>query len=130
MQTPLRLAPLWYGFSAALLGVVAILSLNPIAAPPAGVGDKYSHLLTYLVLGGWFSLLAVNRSWLLWTVAGVIAFGMAMEGLQAMTAYRHAEWGDVLANSAGVLLGVLVYFSPLPRWLRASDGKLAVRLQR
>ena len=105
-----------------LLGV-AVVSLVP--GPDIGVSDKLSHLVTYFLLAGWFSLLAINRTRLGWTVIGLIAYGMLIELLQGMTSYRYPEWGDVLANGTGVLAGILLYFSPLPRLLRFVDSRLA-----
>jgi VanZ family protein len=107
-----------------MLLTVGIVSLMP--APDVGVNDKLSHLVTYFFLAGWFSLLAANRVTLGWTVIGLIAYGILLELLQGMTAYRYAEWGDVLANASGAMAGILLYFSPLPRLLKYIDGKLAL----
>lgn len=107
-----------------MLLLVGFVSLMPV--PDIGVNDKFSHLLTYFVLGGWFGLLATNRVRLGWTIIGLIAYGMLIELLQGMTAHRYAERGDVLANAGGTIAGILLYFSPLPRVLRFVDGKLAL----
>jgi VanZ family protein len=124
----LELAKLWYSLAALMLLVVAAASLLP--APDVGVSDKLSHVITYLVLAGWFSLLATNRVALCWTAIGLLAYGMLMELLQGTTGYRYAEWGDVLANGAGVVAGSLFYFSPLPRLLRFVDSRMAPVLLR
>ena len=107
-----------------MLLLVGFVSLMPV--PDTGVNDKFSHLATYFILGGWFGLLATNRVSLGWTIVGLIAYGMLIELLQGMTTHRYAEWGDVLANTAGTVAGTLFYFSPLPRLLRIIDGKLAL----
>ena len=122
-RSPLRLAVAWYIIGATMLLGVAVGSLVP--SPDIGVSDKLSHLVTYFLLAGWFSLLATNRIRLGWTVIGLIAYGMLIELLQGMTAYRYPEWGDVLANGIGVLAGILLYFSPLSRLLRFVDSRLA-----
>ena len=124
----LKLVKIWYFIGAMMLLAVAALSLMP--APDIGVSDKLSHLVTYFLLAGWFSLLSVNRVALGWTVVGLIGYGILIELLQGMTAYRYPEWGDVLANGAGVLTGILLYFSPLPRLLKFVDSRLAGILQR
>jgi VanZ family protein len=124
-STPsLKLVKLWYLLGGVMLLVVGAVSLMPV--PDVGVNDKFSHLVTYFVLGGWFSLLATNRVSLGWTIIGLIAYGMLIELLQGMTAHRYAEWGDVLANAGGTMAGILLYFSPLPRLLRFVDSKLAL----
>ncbi len=120
----LKLIKIWYLLGGLLLLMVGIVSLMPV--PDVGVNDKFSHLLTYFFLGGWFGLLAANRATLGWTIIGLIAYGILLELLQSMTAHRYAEWGDVLANASGTLLGILLYFSPLPRLLKYVDGKLAL----
>jgi len=124
----LRLAFFWYMAGAAMLMVVAITSLAPV--PDIGVSDKFAHFVTYAMLSGWFSLLVIRRASLGWVVVGLIAYGIAIEGLQGMTDYRLPEWGDVVANSTGVLLGTLVFFTPLYRLMRALDLALAGVLKR
>jgi len=120
----LKLVKIWYLLGGLMLLAVGTISLMP--APDVGVNDKLSHLVTYFFLGGWFSLLATNRVSLGWTIIGLIAYGILLELLQGMTAYRYAEWGDVLANASGTMAGILLYFSPLPRLLGDIDSKLAL----
>jgi len=122
-QALLRLATIWYVIGVIMLLGVAVVSLIP--SPDIGVSDKLSHLVAYFFLAGWFSLLASNRTALGWTAIGLIAYGMLIELLQGLTAYRYPEWGDVIANGIGVLVGALLYFSPLPRLLRFVDARLA-----
>ena len=120
----LKLVKLWYLLGGLMLLMVGAVSLMPV--PDVGVNDKFSHLVTYFFLGGWFSQLATNRVSLVWTIIGLIAYGILIELLQGMTAYRYAEWGDVLANASGTMAGILLYFSPLPRLLGFIDSKLAL----
>ncbi len=127
-QQRLKLVKIWYSLGALMLLLVAVVSLTPV--PDVGVSDKLSHVITYLLLAGWFGLLAANRAALGWTIVGLIAFGILIEGLQGMTAYRYAEWGDVVANGTGIVTGILVYFTPLPRILRFVDTRLALILLR
>ncbi len=118
----LRLLKLYYLLGVMMLVVVALLSLMPV--PGVGVSDKLSHLLTYFVLSGWFGLLAMNRYRLGLSLVGLLVFGMLIELLQGMTAYRQAEWADLGANAAGILLGATLYFTPLPRLLGLLDRGL------
>jgi membrane associated rhomboid family serine protease len=124
----LSLIRLWYACGAAMLFAVAFVSLMP--APAIGVSDKLSHLLTYTLLSGWFCLLARRRTALAGSIVGVIAYGMMIEVLQGLTGYRYAEWGDVIANGAGCLLGALGYLRPLRRSFALVDHKLASLLRR
>ena len=119
----LRLVAVWYQLGALMLLVVGIASLLPM--PDTGVNDKLSHTLVYIVLAAWFGLLADNRVALLWTGAGLFAYGILIEMLQWMTSFRFAEAADVAANLAGIVIGLLVYFTPLRRILAAIDRLLA-----
>ena len=125
-REPLKLARIWYGIGVMLLLLVAVLSLVPLSPGSVPVGDKQTHLATYFVLAGWFSLLVGTRTGLACAIAGLLLFGGALEGLQALTGYRYAEWNDLLANAAGVLLGAGLYFTPLTRLLRYLDTRLAL----
>src|SRR5210317_1200001 len=119
----LRLLRLWYACGAVLLFAVLIVSLLPVPASAVAVGDKVSHLLTYSVLCGWFSLLARSSRALAGIVIALIAYGMMIEFLQGLTGYRYAEWGDVLANVTGCLLGTLAYLGPFRRGFLQLDNK-------
>ena len=119
----LRLLGVWYQLGALMLLVVGALSLLP--APEVAVNDKLGHLFVYIVLAAWFGLLADSRIALLWTGLGLVAFGLMIEALQWMTSFRFAEWGDVLANLAGISIGLLAYFTPLRRILAFVDALLA-----
>jgi VanZ family protein len=119
----LKLLRIWYALGLLMLVGVATVSLMPV--PDIGVSDKFSHLLTYFLLASWFGMLARDRFILIWTLAGLIAYGMLLELLQGQTGYRYAEWGDVVANSIGALAGVTFYFTPLRRLFRFVDSRLA-----
>lgn len=113
---PLRFARLWFSMAYALLVIVAIASLIP--APELGTSDKLLHLLTYACLSSVFSTLVCRNISLLNVVAGLIVFGIVLEFLQGMTGYRSMEVNDMLANSLGVVMGLSVRLTPIPRWLR------------
>jgi VanZ family protein len=99
-----------------LLAIVAIASLLP--APEMGTSDKLLHLITYAFLSAVFSTLVCRNVSLFKVVPGLILFGIVLEFLQGMTGYRYMEVNDMLANSAGVFIGLLVRLTPIPRWFR------------
>ena len=85
--------------------VAAIVGLSLMPAPPEmGIegGDKLGHLLGYALLMFWFAQLYLRR---VFYAAGFIAMGIALELAQGGLGYRSLEGYDMLANSAGVLLG-------------------------
>ena len=125
-ENPLKLARTWYACGVMMLIVVALVSLLP--APDVGVSDKLSHLLTYFVLGAWFGMLARDPVVLVWTLIALIAYGMLLELLQGQTGYRFAEWGDVIANSVGAFVGVVLYFTPLRHLFHSVDKRLSAIL--
>lgn len=127
-QHGLMLIRAWYLLGALMLIAVGAVSLLPM--PDVGVSDKLSHVVTYAVLAGWFGLLAANWRILAVTVIGLMAYGILLELLQDMTAYRYLELADMAANGSGILIGALCYFTPLKRLLALIDGKLALLLAR
>jgi VanZ family protein len=87
-----------------LLLLVMALSLGPTTPETPGTGwDKTNHLLAFAVLAclGCHSYAAsVGR-----VMAGLLLYGGLIELLQSFTPDRLAEWGDVLADALGLLLG-------------------------
>ncbi len=125
-----RLAPWWYACGCLLLLLVAILSLMTFASGGPQVNDKLAHFLTYSILSGWFSLLVTRWQGLPVVWLGLAVFGITIEGLQGLTEHRSAEWADVVANSLGAAIGLLVFFTALPRLLRLLDARLATLVGR
>lgn len=91
--------------------LIALLSLAPLPAvgPELPQGDKLKHALAYVALSHWFvQLLPPWRC-----VLGLFAYGLLIEILQAQTTSRQAEVLDLVANLAGIALGLA-----LMRWRR------------
>ncbi|HEX6321490.1 MAG TPA: VanZ family protein [Burkholderiales bacterium] len=85
--------------------VAAIVWLSLTPAPPRvdiESGDKLGHLAGYGLLMFWFARLYARR--IPWA-AGFIAMGIGLEFVQGSLGYRSFELYDMLANTAGVLLG-------------------------
>ena len=119
----LKYPKLWFGLGYLLLALVAYLSLVPITTEvPAS--DKTLHLITYAGLSAFFTTL-VQASRSLWLVAaGLVLFGVLLEILQGLTGYRFFEWLDMLANSLGVLAGLLFRLTPIPIRFRRAEARL------
>ncbi len=107
----------------ATLGV-AILSLG--AVPKLNIGldlkssDKYLHFIAYFSLCLlWFFALKDRLHRYFFRILipfGLILYGIILEGLQGgLTTYRTADIYDAVANTAGVL-GGMILFDKLLRW--------------
>ena len=108
--------------AAGWLGVAftLVVSLMPPALDDSqGHADKIVHLAGYAVLTFWWAQLVVRARWKLAVL--VVLFGVAVELLQGLTPNRHPDPLDVLANSAGVLLGWIA-----ARWTPNLPGQIAL----
>ncbi len=84
---------------------VLALSLMPPSQPLPSTGwDKGNHLLAFGVLA-LLGRRAFAGHWLALLVA-LLAYGGVIELLQGMTAYREADWLDLVADTCGVLAGL------------------------
>ena len=66
--------------------------------------DKFLHFLAYFGLAGLATTAFRHRRSIILAALALIAFGGALEILQAYTG-RDAEWLDEVANTIGVLTG-------------------------
>lgn len=122
----LQLPKLWLTLACLLTLAVGVASLIP--GPDMGDSDKIFHFMTYAILSASFSQI-VEQPKSLWIVlTGLIGYGLLLEFLQGMTGYRLEDMADALANSLGVVVGLLFYQSPLRRLLVWIDSWLAIRL--
>lgn len=88
--------------------------------------DKLAHLLAYLVLGGlWGLFLLYTRETGFWKpyfvviISASLVYGTIVEVLQhTTTTSRIADFWDVVANTVGVILGVVIAWYGYHKWLR------------
>jgi len=86
--------------------------------------DKWVHGFTFLVLSMWFTGLYSRRSY--WRIGiGLIAFGLIIEACQRMVTYRTADWIDVGANAAGIILGLVIGAVGIGGWCLRAEERLA-----
>ncbi len=96
----------WRVGAVAWMVLVGVMSLLPEEASRGlPVRGAPSHLFAFLVL-----VLLLRRWPLRAAVAGAAAwvYGIGIEGLQRLLGWRAMELGDVAANTAGILLGLVV----------------------
>jgi VanZ family protein len=112
---PLRHARWWLGlWCVALLGVIAVCLIPPppLALPPNS--DKLEHFLAYFVLAACAVQLFATRRVLGAVALGLVLMGIGIEWAQgALTATRMADPMDALANTSGVVAGMLTALTPL-----------------
>lgn len=104
------------------LGVllVSILLLALLPTPPRGMDtgwDKLNHLLAFAALALCVCMSHASswrRRWP-WLI-GLLGYGAAIEVLQLFTPNRQGEWGDLLADALGIVLGTLLGMAVL-RWV-------------
>ncbi len=121
----LKLPKLWFGL--AIIGLLALGVVSLIPAPDLGGNDKIGHFISYAMLSAWFSLLVEQRKSLWSILFGLIVYGLLLEFLQGLISYRSGDLADAVANSLGVITGLVFYFSPLRRVLRNVDRWLLAR---
>ena len=98
----------WLPITVVLLSVITLLSLWPLANLPDVPGtDKTHHLIAYAALA-FPAALRKPQHWILYVLLFII-WGGAIELIQPYV-NRYGEWLDLLANSTGVALGVLLGF--------------------
>lgn len=106
----LQWCPLWLFLGIVLIASVIYLSLT--AKPPMVVNfvfsDKIGHFLAYAVLMGWFGQIYSGRTALVFCALGFVLMGISLEYVQGMGRYRHFEYADMIANSIGVMLGLIL----------------------
>jgi sugar phosphate permease len=120
---PLRYAGLWRILSALLLLAVLAGTLLPAYVFESKTealnwlenADKWLHGLTFVFLSIWFAGLWERRAY--WHVAvGLMLFGFVVEGCQLLVGYRTADWLDIAANTAGIIVGLTAAIAGLGGW--------------
>lgn len=77
--------------------------------------DKWLHGITFVILAVWFAGQYRPRSY--WRIGiGLTLFGMLIEMCQRLVSYRSAEWFDVAADAAGIVVGLAVAMAGLGGW--------------
>ncbi len=105
-------APAWRAVLAALVLAICWLAFDP--APPSSVDtgwDKANHALAFAAVGV-VARLAWPAAGALRLFAGGLAYGAFIEIVQSQVPGRSAEWSDLLADAAGLVVGLLLMRLP------------------
>jgi VanZ family protein len=107
----LKLSFLWLSLGCVMVALVVYLSLT---SSPVDTGlsfpyqDKVFHAFAYFVLMTWFAQIYHGRLQRNVIAVMLVIMGVMLEYLQSFDPDRYYEYADMLANSTGVVLGLLV----------------------
>ncbi len=108
-------------YAAAGWSVLMLVAMSiPIPAdtvPQVGKGflniptDKLAHAGLFAIFAGlWSVALAGRKRWIAWVGISGAVFGGLTEAVQAIPwLHREADWEDLVADVAGVALGLLIF---------------------
>jgi len=123
LRPELRYRRLWFFVGVLLAAAVTVVCLLPVRDLPSfHLWDKLEHALAWIALAFWFGSVVVRRD-ILWVGIALVVLGGAIELLQGWMALgRSADIHDLLADSVGISIGLLLVISPLgrvPAWLES-----------
>jgi len=122
-MTNLRFEKLWLTVGFGFVALVFYLSLAP-DLPDTGVphGMKIGHLLAYAWLMFWFTQIYRFNAMRYAFALVFCAMGIGLEYVHGLSNYRGFEYSDMLINSTGVGLGLLLSHTRLQNtfsWLES-----------
>jgi len=129
---PLILAPLWRMLAWLLLALAVYLSLGPTEAVdtawvlPFPYHDKLGHFLAYFSLMLFFAGLYRREHYLL-VAQYLFLLGMLMELTQGGLAHRSADFGDFVANTAGIVAGLSLAMVGLGNWCQWVERRVGLQ---
>ena len=123
---PFHRPRLWLGlWLAAVAGVIVLSLVNLSGLPPIPEGgDKVEHFLAYALLSASAVQLFATRPACVIVAVLLIVLGVGLEVAQgALTATRMADPRDALANTLGVIAGLVTVFLPVRHALQTLDDR-------
>lgn len=123
---PFQYPRLWLGLWLVAVAVVIVLSLvNLSGLPPVPEGgDKVEHFIAYALLSASAVQLFATRRACMVVALLLVVLGIGLEFAQgALTTTRMADPRDALANTLGVVAGLLTVFMPLRHALQRLDAR-------
>ena len=121
---------MWWGLGVLLVGAAVLICLVPGQDIPGSfeLNDKLSHLVGHGAMAAYFTGLVARRSW--WKIfALLLLLGAAIELAQYyMHVGRQGDARDVVANSCGAVLGLVLGWLGLSRWPQWADRLLGRRV--
>lgn len=129
---PLRYPRLWLSLGWTAVTLAIVVSLVPISElpQPPNVSDKTEHFVAYFLLSLWFAgIYPRSRYWII--ALGLFVMGVLIEFAQgAMHFGRQADILDVLANSSGIVVGLLLCWLWLGGWAQRIESWIEMLLSK
>jgi VanZ family protein len=109
------------GWSLVVLAVIASLAPGK-SLPSTGLSDKLEHALAYTLLTVWFAGIYPRSRYFI-IGFGLFCMGLLIEWAQgAMNLGRVSDAQDVIANTAGIVLGLILSFAGLGGWAQRVEA--------
>ena len=114
----------WVALGALIMGWTLWMALTPDPGItlPFRYGDKLLHATTFTCLMGWWGNVYRTRRPRMWAALGCLAFGIFIECAQWFDPPRDADIFDVLADSIGILIALVLLRTPLARVLASIEA--------
>ena len=118
MNPDYRYQKLWLAIGYALVTLVIYLSVTS-HPPDPGIEipnfDKVAHTLAYFAMMGWFAqLYHIKKQRIIYALSFVV-MGVTLEYVQSFDPARMAEFADMVANTSGVVIALLITRMPALR---------------
>jgi hypothetical protein len=129
LSPPLHWRPVWIVLGALIMGWILWMALTPDPgiSLPFAYGDKLLHAITFTCLMGWWGNIYHARRPRAWAALGCLAFGVFIELAQWFDPPRDADILDVLADSIGIFIALLLLRTPLSQVLAGVEALLRRR---
>ncbi len=83
--------------------------------------DKWLHLGGFTLLAVWFAGQYRPRAY--WQIGfGLIAYGLLIEYCQRFVGFRTADWADVAADAAGIVIGLAIATAGAGGWSQRAES--------
>ncbi len=125
---PLRYSRVWSVLGWTFLCIVIALSLLPGTAPSNSaiattLFDKAGHAILYFLLMVWFGGVYTQR-WHVVVAIALVVQSAVLELIQARLPYRSFDTMDLLANTGGILVGLLFSILLVAGWCLTVEKRL------
>lgn len=111
LNPDLRYRTLWLGVGYLLVAIIIYLSLTS-APVELDLGfpyqDKFFHVLAYFSLMGWFTQIYHVQMQRVAYAISFILMGVLLEYIQSFDPARYYETEDMIANTLGIAIAVLL----------------------